>query len=173
MVSNFTTTRYYIHSETTEIAENLGWANNIYINPDNENLIDNIGKDIIVRGYVLKNVNQTNVGNYLTEAYLTIGTENYNIIGDGICGDLESSNPSSWNYDPQCEDDIYGLTGYAITNTNTGIIGMCLLIIFMGLIFGIYFASDTLDPKIIGITIGGIILMITFYVAVLSMFPTP
>ena len=96
-----------------------------------------------------------------------------NIIGNDLCEELESSIPSAWNYDPQCEYDVYGLTGYAITQTNLELVGIGFLIILIGFLYLFLSTFGEMDIREFGIIVGGLLILIIFYVAVMSIFPSP
>jgi hypothetical protein len=55
---------------------------------------------------------------------------NFDAVGDAICGSLESSYPSDWNYSPDCR--FGGITGYA---SAVGARSMQIFTLFIGAVF--------------------------------------
>lgn len=132
------------------------------------------GNDIIILGYGAKEY-YYGVDPYSNMDYVegSGSVSMINIIGNDLCEELESSIPSAWNYDPQCEYDVYGLTGYAITQTNLELVGIGFLIILIGFLYLFLSTFGEMDIREFGIIVGGLLILIIFYVAVMSIFPSP
>jgi hypothetical protein len=78
------------------------------------------------------NQTQNNTSNKWYYVWSSMITEHnsLNIIGDGICGSLESDIPSDWNYSPDCR--FGGLSGYA---SAVGARSMQMFTLFLGVVF--------------------------------------
>jgi len=72
---------------------------------------------MIFRGVCQENYGGDYWGNILSlDGYPAMETD---FVGDGECGSLESGNPSSWNYSPDCYSEGDTLTGLAVAGGTT------------------------------------------------------
>lgn len=82
---------------------------------------------------------------YFTQVWIFEGTEkHYAIIGDGVCGSLESYVPTDWNYEPECELDRYGsTTGYFIASSGAGLMAFIIGIFLLAVVTTMFAVDDS------------------------------
>ena len=130
----------------------------------------------IISYETMVNQSQNNTSNRFYYIYNVMLTEhnNLNIIGDGICGSLESDIPSDWNYSPDCR--FGGLSGYA---SAVGAKSMQMFTLFLGVVFLILsvlvplLMRSDLTTELIIMSAVGILISIPLIVVGLSFIITP
>ncbi len=161
----------YFHT-TTNFTYSLYGLNivygTVYWNTPSIDLYENLNisstKTLIAKGYLAnQSVGCTGTYSEYIDFVNLNSPDSYNIIGNGVCEELESYVPTDWNYDSQCELDRYGsITGFALASSGKTITGVLLVVIMIGFIGLLGYSSKEGETNYVAL-----IIMVFFIIALL------